>query len=395
MPSPVYWLTVPSNRWTPSVRISKKPFRIRCHSSGSTCSASSIEPLTSANENGDLLALALEGGLALEDLVGQVLRRVGAGIAFGRWRRRFDQAIPTPVTEILSYRVLSLAARAGHLPGQRCAAFATERGVAGVLEAAGGAVHDPSSLASRCGVTGGAHLGVEAVGLAERSAGLLRIAAALGQGGAHLEQMRAGARACPSPRSRASATLDDLLDLIVQVRVAGREQDASQGEQCEVLGAPIASRHGLLESRPRVCDRLLVLSQGRVDQGLPAGDVGLPHGPPLACCESDPARSGTPRAPPPSAAPAVARLPRVNIAIERNMGTPVRSAISRLCLALGQCGRGLAAPPVVETRGRSGRGSRARAPRTRARARFPAESSRQPRRDARARPSGQKRITTA
>ena len=38
MPSPVYWLTVPSKRCTPSARIWKKRSRIRCHSSGSTCS---------------------------------------------------------------------------------------------------------------------------------------------------------------------------------------------------------------------------------------------------------------------------------------------------------------------------------------------------------------------
>ena len=50
MPSPVYWLTVPSKRCTPSVRISKKRSRMRCHSSAPSCSASSIEPLTSANK---------------------------------------------------------------------------------------------------------------------------------------------------------------------------------------------------------------------------------------------------------------------------------------------------------------------------------------------------------
>src|SRR5438094_404538 len=48
IPSPVYWFTVPSKRCTPSARIVKKRSRIRCHSSGSTCSASSIEPFTSA-----------------------------------------------------------------------------------------------------------------------------------------------------------------------------------------------------------------------------------------------------------------------------------------------------------------------------------------------------------
>src|SRR5262249_32762443 len=36
-------------RWTPSERIAKKRSMILCHSSGSTCSARSIEPFTSAN----------------------------------------------------------------------------------------------------------------------------------------------------------------------------------------------------------------------------------------------------------------------------------------------------------------------------------------------------------
>src|SRR6202158_6000532 len=49
MPSPVYWLTVPSKRCTPSVRMAKKRSRIVCHASGSSCSASSIDPFTSAN----------------------------------------------------------------------------------------------------------------------------------------------------------------------------------------------------------------------------------------------------------------------------------------------------------------------------------------------------------
>src|SRR5207245_134729 len=48
MPSPVYWFTVPSKRCTPSVSSWKKRSMIRCHSSGSSCSASSIEPFTSA-----------------------------------------------------------------------------------------------------------------------------------------------------------------------------------------------------------------------------------------------------------------------------------------------------------------------------------------------------------
>jgi hypothetical protein len=48
IPSPVYWLIVPSKRWTPPDRIAKKRSMILCHSSGSTCSERSIDPFTSA-----------------------------------------------------------------------------------------------------------------------------------------------------------------------------------------------------------------------------------------------------------------------------------------------------------------------------------------------------------
>src|SRR3954454_2688706 len=49
MPSPVNLSTVPSNRWTPSQRISKNRSMIWRQASGSCCSARSIEPMTSAN----------------------------------------------------------------------------------------------------------------------------------------------------------------------------------------------------------------------------------------------------------------------------------------------------------------------------------------------------------
>ena len=49
-------------RCTPEANIWKKRSRIRCHSSGSTCSTSSIEPLTSAKQDRHLLALAFQGG---------------------------------------------------------------------------------------------------------------------------------------------------------------------------------------------------------------------------------------------------------------------------------------------------------------------------------------------
>src|SRR4051794_26328299 len=49
IPSPVNLSTVPSKRSTASVRIEKKRCMIFRHSSGSCCSARSIDPLTSAN----------------------------------------------------------------------------------------------------------------------------------------------------------------------------------------------------------------------------------------------------------------------------------------------------------------------------------------------------------
>src|SRR5262245_45633966 len=42
------WFTVPSKRWTPSARTWKRRSMMRCQSSGSSCSASSIDPFTSA-----------------------------------------------------------------------------------------------------------------------------------------------------------------------------------------------------------------------------------------------------------------------------------------------------------------------------------------------------------
>ena len=49
IPSPVNLSTVPSKRRTPSESSAKKRCMIRRHSSGSVCSAMSIEPFTSAN----------------------------------------------------------------------------------------------------------------------------------------------------------------------------------------------------------------------------------------------------------------------------------------------------------------------------------------------------------
>ncbi len=47
-PSPVYWLIVPSKRWTSAVMRSKQPLMMRWTSSGSSFSARRVKPATSA-----------------------------------------------------------------------------------------------------------------------------------------------------------------------------------------------------------------------------------------------------------------------------------------------------------------------------------------------------------
>jgi len=47
-PSPVYWLIVPSNRWTSAVISSKHRSTMRCTSSGSSFSARVVKPAMSA-----------------------------------------------------------------------------------------------------------------------------------------------------------------------------------------------------------------------------------------------------------------------------------------------------------------------------------------------------------
>ena len=88
MPSPVYWLTVPSKRCTPSVRISKKRSRIAVPLFRIELLGQLHRALHVGEQHGHLLALALERGLGLQDLVGEVLRRVGAWVAGGRGRAR-------------------------------------------------------------------------------------------------------------------------------------------------------------------------------------------------------------------------------------------------------------------------------------------------------------------
>ena len=74
---PVYWLIVPSKRCTSAVISSKQRSMIRCTSSGSRRSASVVKPDDVDEEHGHLPPLALERGARREDLLGEVLGRVG------------------------------------------------------------------------------------------------------------------------------------------------------------------------------------------------------------------------------------------------------------------------------------------------------------------------------
>ncbi len=98
-------------------------------------------------EHRHLLALALQGGLGLEDLVGQVLRGVVAGLALGGGRLAGGNRRAALEAEAGSGGKLGVAARAAHREGR--AALQAELRALRVLVSAGGAVHDPSSFASR------------------------------------------------------------------------------------------------------------------------------------------------------------------------------------------------------------------------------------------------------
>ena len=96
-------------------------------------------------EDGHLLALALEGVTRGEYLLGQVPRGVGVGIARGGVR----QPARTPVAELLPGRVRRATGRAHGRLGERPRAFAAEAGAWGILVPAGPAGHLPALPAIR------------------------------------------------------------------------------------------------------------------------------------------------------------------------------------------------------------------------------------------------------
>ena len=100
---------------------------IACHSSGSSCSASSIEPFTSANSTVTCLRSPSRADVRAEDLVGEVFGRVGrarsrGGCRFGRLcsadaaaRRRTSRRAPFGAPHAAQPRPSASAAFAAEL----------------------------------------------------------------------------------------------------------------------------------------------------------------------------------------------------------------------------------------------------------------------------------------
>jgi hypothetical protein len=102
-------------------------------------------PLHVGEEDRHLLSLTLEGGLRLQDLIGEVLRGVGARRA--RRRRPFDDSRTALEAELRGGRQLGPAAGAAR--GEGGAAFEAELRSLGALATAARAVHAPISRARR------------------------------------------------------------------------------------------------------------------------------------------------------------------------------------------------------------------------------------------------------
>src|SRR5262245_28095247 len=104
-------------------------------------------------ENGDLLALAFQGGLGGEDLLGQMLGRVGLGRRKA-WLRTGGDLLaklgPTAVAKSTARRI-DVATRGTRQP-EACPAAVAEAGLGGVVLLALRAAHQASPLnsASAC-----------------------------------------------------------------------------------------------------------------------------------------------------------------------------------------------------------------------------------------------------
>jgi len=98
-------------------------------------------------EDGHLLPLAFEGGPGSEDLLREVLRRVGTWVRLV-CRSGSGKGASAPETEVHLRSVRPPASGAGSLGLQRAAAVAAEGGVVGQRSLAAGAGHAPSSRAT-------------------------------------------------------------------------------------------------------------------------------------------------------------------------------------------------------------------------------------------------------
>ena len=112
MPSPVYWLTVPSKRCTPSARICEEAVHDPVPLLGVDLLGELHRALHVGEEDGHLLALAFEGAARGEDLLGEVLGRVGARVRSGRGRSAARDRLATRVAEFRRQRQLRAARRA-------------------------------------------------------------------------------------------------------------------------------------------------------------------------------------------------------------------------------------------------------------------------------------------
>ena len=100
-----------------------------------------------------LLALAFERGVRRENLVGEMLRRVGTGVTLRR-TRRLSQALAAAVAEFLAHRIRLAAAGARHVTGQARAALATEAGTVGIRVVTARALHRTHHLAAEAPTAG-------------------------------------------------------------------------------------------------------------------------------------------------------------------------------------------------------------------------------------------------
>ena len=199
-------------------------------------------------EHGDLLALALEGGLALEDLVGEVLGGVVAGGAVRRRRRCGARraAAPQPSQNLRPGGSRALAARTATARASGGAALSAEARVLRVLECRRPGSSQPQLLRQPLRVPRGAHLGVEAVGLAELALAGGVVAAQAGELCALLVDLR---HEDPRPGllDQLQRAVQRRFDLPLGGESVRAAQDARQGEPNRGVAhaLPIGDRDGL------------------------------------------------------------------------------------------------------------------------------------------------------